>query len=54
MAATLSSVFGGAGNQTFTLTSATDKYDGDITINKSSGTVTLASALVMEDAEPGL
>jgi len=28
-------VFGGTASQTFTLTGATDKYNGDITINKS-------------------
>ncbi len=39
--------FTGTGNQTFTLTGATGDYDGDIVINKASGTVSLASALVM-------
>jgi hypothetical protein len=43
-------VFGSTASQTFTLTSATDKYDGNITVNKSSGTVTLASALVMDSS----
>ena len=39
--------FTGTSAQTFTLTGATDKYDGPITIDKASNTVTLASDLVM-------
>ena len=42
--------FGGSSAQTFTLTGATDKYNGDITVAKTSGTVTLGSALVMDAA----
>ncbi len=40
--------FAGSAAQTFTLTGATDKFDGDIPVNKSSETVSLGSALVMD------
>jgi filamentous hemagglutinin family protein len=40
--------FGGTADQTFDLTGAVDKFDGNVTINKSSGTVSLASDLVLD------
>ncbi|MFM9943965.1 MAG: T9SS type A sorting domain-containing protein [Bacteroidia bacterium] len=46
--ATLS--FTGTANQDFDLTSATNKIDGNITINKSSGQVNLLSSVVMDGA----
>ncbi len=39
--------FTGTANQTFTLTGITSSYDGDVTVNKTSGTVSLASDLLM-------
>ncbi len=46
--ATTALSFTGTSAQAFTLTGATGLYDGDITINKASGTVTLGSDLVMD------
>ncbi len=40
-------VFTGTASQTFTLTSAETYFDGDVTINKSSGTVTMGSSFYM-------
>ena len=40
-------LFSGTANQTFDLTGATNLFDAHITVNKSSGKVSLASALVL-------
>ncbi|HNV86485.1 MAG TPA: hypothetical protein PKL97_05915 [Candidatus Omnitrophota bacterium] len=39
--------FTGTADQNFNLTAATDKFDGNITVNKTSGTVQLISDLLM-------
>lgn len=41
-------LFAGSANQTFNLTGGTGLYNGNITVNKTGGTVTLASALTMD------
>lgn len=43
--------FTGSGAQTFTLTGAEALFDGPITIDKTGGTVTLASALTMNNTK---
>jgi fibronectin-binding autotransporter adhesin len=40
--------FGGVYNQTFDLTGATGNFNGNVSVDKSAGTVSLASALVMD------
>jgi hypothetical protein len=46
--------FGSNATQTFDLTGATDKYDGDIVVNKTGGAVNLASALTMNASNQDL
>ncbi len=47
-------VFDGSNAQTFDLTGATAVFNADITVNKDSNTVSLASALVMDAANQDL